>query len=56
MKVDLSKAIAHPKLSEPVVYEELQKIMKKHYSAGIWSDIKRTLVTNAIVIKERRKA
>ncbi len=55
MHVDLSKAIESPRLTEPSVNPDIQKIMKKHYSAGIVSDIKRTIATVAIVLKERWK-
>lgn len=55
MRVDLSKAIESPRLAEPSVNPEIQRIMKKHYSAGIVSDIKRTLATVVIVLKERWK-
>lgn len=55
MRVDLSKAIESPRLTEPFVNNEIQKIMKKHYSAGIVSDIKRTIATVGIVLKERWK-
>ena len=34
---------------------EIQKIMKKHYSGGIWSDLKRSGATAVIVLKERLK-
>lgn len=55
MRVDLSKVIESPRLTEPSVNPEIQRIMKKHYSAGIVSDIKRTIATVAIVLKERWK-
>lgn len=55
MQVDLSKAIENPMLPEPMIYPAIQKAMKKHYSAGIVSDIKRTIATATIVLKERRK-
>lgn len=55
MKVDLSKAIENPQLKELSVNKEIQKIMKKHYSAGFTSDIKRALATKLIIAKERIK-
>ena len=55
MCVDLSKAIESPRLTEPMVNADIQKLMKKHYSAGIVSDIKRTIATAGIVLKERWK-
>ena len=55
MRVDLSKAIAEPKLEDVKLNKDIQKIFKKHYSAGVMSDIKRFLATKAIVFKEKRK-
>ena len=55
MRVDLSKAIERPRLAEPSVNPDIQKMMKKHYSSGIVSDIKRAVATVAIVLKERWK-
>lgn len=55
MRVDLSKAVESPRLTEPYVNPDIQKIMKKHYSSGIVSDMKRMMVTVAIVLKERWK-
>lgn len=52
MKVDMSKAIESPMLILPEINEEIQKIMKKHYSGGVVSDIKRAVGTAAIVCKE----
>lgn len=55
MRVDLSKAIERPRLPEPSVNQGIQKIMKKHYSVGIVSDMKRAIGTVVIVLKERWK-
>ena len=55
MRVDLSKAIENPRLIKPEINVEIQKIMKKHYSAGVKSDVKRTVATKLIVMKERLK-
>lgn len=55
MRVDLSKAIENPVLIKSYVNKEIQKIMKKHYSGGIWSDLKRSGATAVIVLKERLK-
>lgn len=52
MAVDISKAIENPKLITLKVNPELQKIMKKHYSGGPVSDLKRAVGTNAIILKE----
>ena len=53
MKVDLTKAIAEPDLSDIEYRKDIQKIMKKHYSGGFISDVKRTVATKAIIAKER---
>lgn len=55
MKVDLSKAIENPRLKDVEVNEEVQKVMKRHYSSGLKSDIKRAVATSMIVAKERLK-
>lgn len=55
MQVDLSKAIAEPRLKALVVIPKIQRIMKRHYSGGIISDIKRTVATIVIVLKNRWK-
>ena len=55
MSVDLSKAIENPRFIELEVNNEIQQIMKKHYSAGIKSDVKRTVATKLIIMKERLK-
>lgn len=52
MMVDMSKAIESPTLILPEMNEEIQKIMKKHYSGGVVSDIKRAVGTAAIICKE----
>ena len=56
MQVDLSKAIPdfHPERLE--VDPILQRALKKHYSGGMVSEIKRMAATIVIVIKERFKA
>ncbi len=55
MRVDLSKAIAEPRLENVTVNKDIQKTFKKHYSGGVVSDIKRFMATKAIVFKEKRK-
>lgn len=55
MSVDLSKAIENVRLCPVTVLPEIQKIMKKHYSCGVLSDLKRWAAVKAIVLKERRK-
>lgn len=55
MQVDLTKAIENPKLIKPIINQEIQKTMKRHYSGGVFSDIKRAVGTSVIVMKERIK-
>ena len=53
MRVDLSKAIENPVLNDVEIDKRIQKIMKKHYSYGFISEIKKFIATALIVIKER---
>lgn len=53
MKVDLSKAIASPKTEFIAPDKRIEKAMKKHYSGGFMSDIKRALAAEYIRIKEK---
>ncbi len=53
MRVDLSKAIENPVLTDVEINSRIQKIMKKHYSYGLISEIKKFIATVLIVIKER---
>jgi hypothetical protein len=53
MRVDLSKAIEAPVLTDDEIDRRIQKIMKKHYSYGIVSELKKLIATALIVIKER---
>lgn len=55
MRVDLSKAIAEPRLADVEYIPEIQKKMKKHYSGSALSGAKRFAATVAIVAKERLK-
>lgn len=55
MRVDLSKAIENPVLSDVEINKDIQKIMKKHYSYGAVSELKRFVATAAIVLKEKLK-
>lgn len=55
MRVDLSKAIKEPKLETVNTDNRIQKIMKKHYSYGFISDIKKLGFTAYIIIKEKLK-
>lgn len=55
MAVDLSKAIADPVLLDVPINKKLQNIMRKHYSYGFVSDIKKFIATTLIVIKENLK-
>ena len=53
MRVDLSKSIESPTLCEVEIDNRIQKIMKKHYSYGFVSEMKKFIATALIVIKER---
>lgn len=55
MRVDLSKAIPDPVLTDVEIDGRIQKIMKKHYSYGFVSEIKKFIATALIVAKERLK-
>ena len=55
MAVDLSKAIAEPTLADVSINDKIQKIMRKHYSYGLVSDMKKFIATTLIVIKENLK-
>jgi len=51
MAVDLTKAIAVPEISDIELNKKIQKTMKKHYSYGFVSDIKKFIATTLIVLK-----
>ena len=51
MAVDLNKAIKEPDISDIEFNKQIQKIMKKHYSYGFVSDIKKLIATTLIVLK-----
>lgn len=53
MRVNLSKAIENPVLTDVDADSRIQKIMKKHYSYGFISEMKKFIATVLIVIKER---
>ncbi len=55
MAVDLSKTIAEPVLVDVPLNKKIQKTMRKHYSYGLLSDVKKFIVTTLIVIKENLK-
>lgn len=55
MRVELSKAIADSVIEDVKPDKRIQKIMKKHYSYGFVSDMKKLIFTALIVIKERLK-
>ncbi len=55
MNVDLTCAIQNPQFTSVVLDEKLDKCMKKHYSGGLISNIKRFLFTSFVVLKERVK-
>lgn len=53
VKVDITKAIKDPEIKKVEVDTRIQKKMKKFYSDGFLSDMKRFLYTSAIVMKNR---
>lgn len=53
MQVDLSKALENPNLENITFVPEVQKNMKKLYSGGMVSDIKRFVATAAIVVRKK---
>ena len=55
MRVDLSRSIPDPEIKTVKIDERIQKILKKHYSAGTVSNIKKALATQAIIIKHKLK-
>lgn len=55
MSVDLTKAIREPRITDVEFNNKIQKIMKKHYSYGFVSDIKKFVATALIVVKCRLK-
>lgn len=55
MRVDLSKAIKNPVLTDIEIDKRIQKILKKHYSYGIVSEMKKFIATALILIKEKLK-
>lgn len=55
MAVDLSKAIKEPVITNVELNRQIQKTMKKHYSFGLVSDVKKFVATAVIVIKTNLK-
>ncbi len=55
MRVDLSKTIENPVLTDVDIDGRIQKIMKNHYSYGFVSETKKFIATVLIVIKERMR-
>ena len=55
MAVDLSKAIPFPVIESVPFNSEIQKELKKHYSYGLLSNVKRFFAAKYIVLKEKRK-
>ncbi len=53
MRVDLSKSIENPVLTDVEIDKRIQKRLKKHYSYGFVSEAKKLIATILIVIKER---
>ena len=56
LRADLSLAVADPVIDKPEFNKVIQKRMKKYYSGGLVSDVKRALATRAIIAKERLKS
>ena len=54
MQVDISKALREVHLVEPYIDTKIQQAMKRHYSGGMLSDIKRAVATKAVVLWNRR--
>ena len=55
MRVDLSKSIPAPVFEDMNIDKRIQKIMKKHYSYGFVSDMKKFIFTIYIILKEKIK-
>ena len=55
MRVDLSKSIPDPEIKAVKIDKGIQKILKKHYSAGAVSNIKKAIATEAIILKHKLK-
>ena len=53
MSVDLTKAIANPVIEPVKLDNRIQKAMKKHYSGGFISDVKRTAGTALIILEHK---
>ncbi len=53
MQVDLNKAVENPEIRDVALNKTIQKKMKKHYSYGFISDLKKLIATILIVLKER---
>jgi hypothetical protein len=51
MAVDLNKVIKEPRISEVEFNKQIQKTMKKHYSYGFVSNMKKFIATMLIVLK-----
>ena len=53
MRVDLSKAIEKPVLTDVEIDGRIQNILKRHYSYGFVSEMKKLIATILILMKER---
>ena len=56
MAVNLSKAIREPRFCDPEIIPEIQREMKKRYSFGPVSDMKRFFARRLIIMKSRLNA
>lgn len=54
MKVDLSNAVSDPEIKFVAPDRRIEKTMKKHYSGGVISDIKRFAAMEYILFKEKK--
>ena len=55
MDVDLAKSIPDPRIDFVPSDPKIDRLMKKHYSGGVGSDVRRFAATQAILLKGRLK-
>lgn len=53
IRVDINKSIENPDITDVKIDKRIQKKMKKYYSGGFVSDIKRFLYTKMIIFKNK---
>ncbi len=54
VRVDITKALKDPTFEEPFIDNRIQRLMKKKYSSGTVSSLKRLVATCLIVLKNRK--